>query len=212
MLGFYRLNDVPGFEIPARYFHFLRTGDPTVVAGVLEHNRHDVISLAALTGHALQLAADGPDACREPGEQAALGRLYERAGDPARAAYAYELAARHADADLRPHVLARLAVLLRRAERHTEAAAAWEDVFNTTWSRRGTESPLGWRAAEALAIHHEHRARDFERARRYAEMLQRTSRGRLADDARHRLNRLRQKINAARDTKGGPVAAPLFEL
>ena len=212
VLGFYRLNDVPGFEIPARYFHFLRTGDPTVVAGVLEHNRHDVISLAAVTGHALQLAADGPDGCREPGEQAALGRLYERAGDPARAAYAYELAARQGDADLRAHVLARLAVLLRRAERHAEAAAAWEDVFNATWSRRGTESPLGWRAAEALAIHHEHRARDLERARRYAEVLQRTSRGRLADDARHRLNRLRQKINAARDTKGGPVAAPLFEL
>jgi uncharacterized protein YprB with RNaseH-like and TPR domain len=206
VLGFHRLRDVAGFEIPARYFQFLRTGHPAVVAGVLEHNRHDVISLAALASHALQLAADGPDACREPCEQAGLGRLYERAGDAARAAYAYELAARHADGELRAHVLARLAVLLRRAERHAEAAAAWEDVFESTWSRHGVDSPLGWRAAEALAIHHEHRVRDLERARRYAEALERTSRGRIADGARYRLNRLRRKMGSgAREKKPGVI-------
>src|SRR5262245_37624557 len=34
VLGFHRMGDVPGFEIPARYFHFLRTGDGAVVTGV----------------------------------------------------------------------------------------------------------------------------------------------------------------------------------
>jgi hypothetical protein len=198
VLGFHRLHDVAGFEIPSRYFQFLRTGDPSMVASVFEHNRHDVLSLAVVTAHALQLAADGPEACREPGEQAALGRLYERAGDLPRAAHAYELAARGADRELRAHVLACLAVLLRRARRHAESAAAWQDVFESTWNRHGAESPLGWRAAEALAIHHEHRARDFDRARRYAQMLERSSVGRRADDARHRLSRLQQKIRTAR--------------
>jgi uncharacterized protein YprB with RNaseH-like and TPR domain len=210
ILGFHRLGDVPGFEIPTRYFQFLRTGDPRVVNGVLEHNRHDVISLALVTAHALQLAADGPDACREPCEQAALGRLYERAGDLSRATYAYEQAARQADRELRAHVLSRLAILHRRAARHREAAAAWQDVFESTWSSHGPESPLGWRAAEALAIHHEHRARDLDRARRYAQALERNSRGRLAENARHRLSRLDRKLTSRQTSGNDPVPGSLF--
>ena len=34
-----------------------------VIEGVLEHNRHDLVSLAVLTSHALWLAEGGPDAC-----------------------------------------------------------------------------------------------------------------------------------------------------
>ncbi len=90
ILGFHRLGDVPGFEIPARYFQFLRTGDAGLVQAVLEHNRHDLISLAAVMSHALWLAREGPEACREAGEQAGLGRLYERAGETDRAVRAYE--------------------------------------------------------------------------------------------------------------------------
>src|SRR5262249_30101075 len=56
LLGFHRLNDVSGFDIPVHYFQFLRTGDATIVQGVLEHNRHDLMSTAAVTARALQLA------------------------------------------------------------------------------------------------------------------------------------------------------------
>jgi hypothetical protein len=64
VLGFHRIGDVPGFEIPARYFHFLRTGDGAAIAGVLEHNRHDLVSLAGVMAQALALAEEGPEACR----------------------------------------------------------------------------------------------------------------------------------------------------
>src|SRR5262245_55851912 len=80
VLGFHRLDDVPGIEIPSRYFQFLRTGDPNFIEGVLDHNRHDLLSLAAVMSHALWLAREGPCACRESREQVGLGRLYERAG------------------------------------------------------------------------------------------------------------------------------------
>ena len=43
-----RAGDVPGFEIPARYFQFMRTGDARPLAAVLEHNRLDLLSLAGL--------------------------------------------------------------------------------------------------------------------------------------------------------------------
>ena len=47
MLGMRRAGDVPGFEIPARYFQFVRSGDARPLAAVLEHNRLDLLSLAA---------------------------------------------------------------------------------------------------------------------------------------------------------------------
>jgi hypothetical protein len=194
VLDFHRIGDVPGFEIPSRYFRFLRTADAAAIDGVLAHNRHDVVSLAALTAHALWLAQEGPLACREAGEQLGLGGLYERAGDRARAGDAYEMAVRTGDVHVRRAALARLALLLRREARHADAAGAWESVFELACESCGPASPLARRAAEALAIHHEHRARDLDQARRYAEMLRRHAAGRAAAAAGHRLIRLDRKI------------------
>ena len=88
-----RVGDVPGFEIPGRFFQFLRTGDPRPLEPVLEHNRLDLVSLAAVTARAARLAADGADACRDGAEALALGRIYERAEAFARAEGCYRRAA-----------------------------------------------------------------------------------------------------------------------
>lgn len=210
VLGFHRLGDVPGFEIPTRYFQFLRTGDARAVKGVLEHNQHDLVSLAAVTVHALHLASDGPEACRAATEQAGLGRLYERAGELDRAARAYAMAGESDDVETAVQALSRLAVLERRSERHHEAVRAWQQVIERCGSRDALR-PLARRAAEALAIHHEHRAGDPATAKTYAETLERQAPERDAAGVRHRLARLERKIEAARNTMGGPEAAHLFE-
>jgi hypothetical protein len=192
LFGVHRYLDVPGFEIPTRYFQFLRTGNPATIEGVLEHNRQDVVSLAVITAHALSIARGGPEACDSAGEQVALGRLYERIGEPARAVAAYELAANASDRAIRRQALAGLAVLKRRERQYDAAAAAWQDVLDL--SMLEPSSALARRAAEALAIHHEHRARDLHTARRYAETLGATAKGRMASDARHRIDRLDRKL------------------
>jgi uncharacterized protein YprB with RNaseH-like and TPR domain len=195
VLGFHRVGDVPGFEIPARYFQFLRTGDASLVEGVLDHNRHDLVSLAAVMAHALWMAAEGPQACREPAEQAALGRLYERAQLTERAIEAFELADATGDAEVRRHALARLAVIHRRASRHVEAAAAWQGIVDLVPRGRRTLTSLERRAVEALAIHHEHRAKDLSRARRYAEALGASATGRQETESERRLRRLERKMS-----------------
>ena len=196
VLGFHRLDDVGGMEIPVRYFHFIRTNDAAAIAGVIEHNQHDIVSLAAVTAQALWLAQEGPDACREPREQIGLGRVYEQAGDVERAVTAYERAAAGMDRAVRRHALARLAVLLRRSARHAESAAAWQGVLELADGRRAL-SPLERRAMEALAIHHEHRARDLRTARRYAERLSSVVDGQRRHDVQHRLGRLDRKLSRA---------------
>ncbi|HEY6080984.1 MAG TPA: ribonuclease H-like domain-containing protein [Polyangiaceae bacterium] len=50
VLGFERGADVDGGDVPARYAHFLRTGDEEALRQVVEHNAWDVVSMAALIG------------------------------------------------------------------------------------------------------------------------------------------------------------------
>ena len=64
VLGARRTGDVPGFEIPARYFQFVRSGDARPLVAVLEHNRLDLLSLAGLTARLLDLVRTGPGAAR----------------------------------------------------------------------------------------------------------------------------------------------------
>jgi uncharacterized protein YprB with RNaseH-like and TPR domain len=205
VLGFHRLNDVPGFEIPVRYFQFLRTGDPSLLEGVLEHNRLDVISLAAVTAHALELAEGGPQWCREPSEQLGLGHCYERQGEWDRALAAYAMAAVAEDRDLRTRALERQALLLRRQQRFGEAALAWAALLE---GARQPFSNIERRAAEALAIHNEHRAGDLDAARRYAEVVRGQATGRRVADVEHRLGRISRK---QAKQKGDPQAAPLLD-
>lgn len=205
VLGLHRVNDVPGFEIPVRYFQFLRTGDPSLLEGVLEHNRLDVISLAAVTAHALELAQGGPQWCREPSEQLGLGHCYERQGEVEQALASYVLAGAADDRDLRGRALERQAVLLRRQNRFDESAEAWLQLLD---GARRPFSAIERRAAEALAIHHEHRAGDLDAARRYAEVMRGQVSGRHVADVEHRLGRISRKQEKQ---KGGPQAAPLLD-
>src|SRR5437762_136703 len=89
VLGAGRVGDIPGFEIPARYFQFVRSGDARPLAAVLEHIRLDLLSLAALTSRLLRVTRGGPDAARDAREALALGRVYGRAGREDRAREAY---------------------------------------------------------------------------------------------------------------------------
>src|SRR5205814_3335893 len=89
VLGARRRADVAGFEIPARYFRFVRSGDARPLAAILEHNRLDLLSLAGLTCRLLHLAQAGADAADDGWEAVALGWMYWRSGLESRAQDAY---------------------------------------------------------------------------------------------------------------------------
>ena len=93
------------------------------------------------------------------------------------------------------------AVLARLVAAHDQAVRADDPNPHGVLERR---------AVEALAIHHEHRARDLGSARQYAQSLRSAATGRLAAQADHRLTRLNRKI-VREEEKGGPKAAWLLE-
>ena len=210
-----RVGEVAGFEVPGRFFRFLRNGDPRPLEAVLEHNRLDLVSLAAVMARAMQLARDGEGACRDCAEALALGRVYERAGTDdrvheragalARAEACYARATESRTAEVKGEALYRLALRYRRERRFEEAAAAWRQVIELT-EPRGVRriaglAPLRQFAAEALAIHHEHRERDLEGARELALFALSEADGRRIDGVRHRLARLDRKIAKKTDAQ-----------
>jgi hypothetical protein len=75
VLGFVRGPDIEGGEIPARYAHFLRTGDEESLASVVEHNAWDVASMAALVG-----LYGEPFELLHPADLLGMARTFKRAG------------------------------------------------------------------------------------------------------------------------------------
>ncbi|MBO8140833.1 MAG: ribonuclease H-like domain-containing protein [Firmicutes bacterium] len=155
--------DVPGWLIPQLYFRAVRTGDLGHLAGVAEHNRLDILAMAALAGYLGHAAAD-PLAARPGGEPLlgpelyALGRLFVRQGPlDVGIACLEEAIARGLPPDLRRDGYRTLARTLRREAQDRRAEAVL-----LSWAR---EDPLSPGPCIELAKHYEHRARDLEAAR-----------------------------------------------
>ncbi len=58
-LGFSRVDDLPGSLVPEVFRRFMRFGDVTPLPKVLDHNRHDLVSLAALLKPLAEAGCDG---------------------------------------------------------------------------------------------------------------------------------------------------------
>lgn len=201
VLGFGRVGDVPGFEIPGRYFAFVRGGPADLLDPVLLHNRLDLLSLAALTARAQRLVQGSPEAVADGIEALGLAGLHERAGshDVAEACYRRVLADTWCPREARRRAARALARLLRRRRRYDEAAALWTVVLDLG----GRPQELR-EAREALAVHSEHRARDLAEARRHAEEGARQAVGRAERDAfSRRLARLARKAARAHAPAAG---------
>jgi hypothetical protein len=88
-------------------------------------------------------------------------------------------------------------VLLRRLRRYEAAAAAWQRLLDLD----GCSPRLEREAAEALAVHHEHRLRSLPSARRLAMRSLLLDMTRTRRDAiEHRLARLDRKLARVEST------------
>ncbi len=192
--GLHRIGDVPGYEIPSRFFKFVRNGDAGPLEAVLEHNRLDLLSLAAVLARAIVLIDRGPSATATAQEAYGLARVYERGGahEEAEASLlkTIEFARRvGAEPEVHGEALRRLAWIRRRDRRPHEAAEAWRELAVLP----RCAASLRREAKEALAIHHEHRLKDLQSARQHALDLLADG---VANPARvqHRLDRLERKL------------------
>jgi uncharacterized protein len=209
LFGVIRHGDVGGFEIPGRYFEYIRHGDASLLEPVLHHNRLDLLSLACLTARALQLVREGAPAAHNPQECLALGRELSRLRDDVRADDCFRLAAESpfASTTVRADALYAIARRLRRARRYHEAAEVWRRLMSVTSSR----ADLHTEAREALAVHYEHRDRNLSAAHEWATDGYRTAgAGRRREAFAHRLTRLKRKMAAYEQLNHQPTNLVLW--
>ena len=92
ILGIEREGDIPGSEVPERYFSYLKTGDMTLLEDVIDHNRQDIVTLM----HLLLKLADAfyrPQEADNAMDQLSLGKAFEKMGEWAEAQRMYKVAA-----------------------------------------------------------------------------------------------------------------------
>ncbi len=152
LLGMRRAGDIPGEEIPQVYFDWVRRRDARMLARVFEHNRQDIVSLAALSVLACQWVEEGR--AEDPRDVFSLARLLERARLYERSEAEYRRALALGPGELRGPALLRLAWRAKRAGEHERAAALWAEAGEAGEAE-------GWRE---LAMLHEHRTKDLDRA------------------------------------------------
>lgn len=193
VLRFTRDDDLPGALIPAVYFEYLRRKRPDELPRVFEHNRHDILSLAALTGWVADAVTRAPLPEFDPEALAGLGRMLE-ATEPERSLACYHMALETGlPTPLRERLLLRLALREKRLARWEQARALWEAAA------RSPLPPFDPRPWEEIAKVHEHRRRDLQTAREVVEQALALARRHRASDRvlaafEHRLERLGRRL------------------
>jgi len=202
LLGLEREDDIPGQFIPDIYFRFVRGGDPTKMHHVFQHNRDDIVSLAALTVCASDLL-DENYVPEDPIDDFSLGKLFERSDQPERSMLHFRRAVDGGVSGVaRRQALTGLASQHKKRGEFDDARELWGELVDGDSS----ESIL---ALHELAMVFEHHEKDYESAlEKCADALSRLEenysltlafRTRWRDGFVHREKRLRKRLE-----KGAP--------
>ena len=193
ILGMPRQDDLPGSEVPARFFEFLKTGDEALLEDIVRHNRQDIETLMALL---IRLCAINgcPEALTDQRDQFSMGRSLERLGElrTAREMYRVSAVPRPAGtlAALTGERVAGMAnwrlYLLARKSRDWEGA---RDTLEQMLARRQMPGAV----CTELAKLYEHHLVDYARAERCALRSGQYPDGEGEEALKKRLERLRRK-------------------
>jgi uncharacterized protein len=184
LLGFEREGDVPGSEIPQRYFDWLRRRDGRLMADVFEHNRLDILSLAALAAHLAELIDPGGEhAGCHPGDRLAAARLFLARELPGEAVRLLDPLCNCTSSETARDASRELSLHYRRQGQWPAAVAIWGEMV------RRDDADLF--ALVELAKWCEHRQRDFARA---LALTERAGAGHLSPEERAALARRRERL------------------
>lgn len=186
VLGVRRDGDVPGFEIPQRYFDWLRCRDGSLLEDVFKHNRLDIVSMALLLKHLSDLMEDSQKMRQgHHGDFLKLAGLIHERGDSEKAGRMFESLTMSHYPDVATNARRSLSLIYKRAHRWEDAARLWKDLV--------AANPHDVFAVEELAKYYEHHAREYGRALEIVRTLLHEASG-LGNAERgsleHRLQRL----------------------
>lgn len=162
ILGVQREGDIPGWEIPQRYFDWLKSRDPGLLVDIFEHNRLDVISMATLAAHLADiLTARALKQYAHPDDYLAAARLLLQKTGPAATQKLLEILEEEFCTDISADSKKKLAFLYKRTGRLDSAVSLWREIIDCSCG--------DYQAVSELAKHLEHRAKDYLQAKTLIE-------------------------------------------
>ena len=205
ILGMERENDLPGSEVPARFFEFVRTGNEALLDDIVRHNRQDIATLAVLLTRLCEIN-DCPERLTDQRDQFSMGRSLERQGElkPAREMYRISARPRPAGtlAALTGERLAGMAnwrlYLLCRRSRDWEGA---REVLEQMLRRKQMPGAV----CVELSKLYEHRLKDPRRALEYARRSADWKDGEPPEELEKRVARIQRKIDQNQEAQDGTV-------
>ncbi|QHZ51263.1 putative exonuclease [Paenibacillus larvae subsp. larvae] len=169
-LGFNRIADIPGSMAPALYFQYLADQDVDTLKGIFVHNEYDIVSLAALSLHFARLLSAQISLHSHSLEE--LYRLViwlDKLGKDDEADEAADLLYERLTRDfVSGTLLLQGGALFKKRKEYERAVAVWQ---------RYTEEKSHSLVMSAdpfieLAMHYEHREKNYDLALRYAKEAQ----------------------------------------
>ncbi len=190
VLGVRRDEDVPGFEIPQRYFDWLQQHDGRLLEDVFKHNKLDIVSMAALLKYLTDLVQGSEEINHgHHGDLLKLaGLIYDR-GDLQKAGRMLESLIMSPHLDVVMGARRSLSLIYKKMHRWEDATKLWQDLV--------AANPRDLFAVEELAKFYEHHTHEFGKALEIVHNLLHEE-TRLSDAERipleHRLQRLLHRV------------------
>lgn len=199
-----RSEDIPGAEIPLRYFQYIRNGDFELIDPILYHNQEDLLSLlGVIVAGAILVERNREAAARGEGDAMDLygvARLFERAGDATTSAALLERAlagGRGLTAEVSQ-------VARKKLSHHFKKNKDWDKAL-PFWQEMAAGEEVDCDCFRELAMYFEHTAKDYDEALRVATEGLALAKGRSAaaeKDFERRIARLRGKRAKGNGTAG----------
>jgi uncharacterized protein YprB with RNaseH-like and TPR domain len=124
VFGFVREGDLPGAEVPGRYFSYLDSQDESLLRAILNHNCQDILTLTRLFVHISGLHQNPLNTAYQQ-DLFSLGRVYEQQGHQSRAIACYKACSEKTVIGL---ARLRMAELYRRQKMDREAVEQFETL------------------------------------------------------------------------------------
>lgn len=194
VLGVFREGDIPGWEIPQRYFDWLKNRDGRLLAAIFEHNKLDVISMATLTAHLTEIICARESLQNShSADYLAAARLLLKRHEGERVEKILNVFNEQSGGTLSILSKKELSFLYKRTGRWGQATQIWQELLEI--------SPADFSAVSEMAKWLEHRARDYAAAKMLVESALNRDNGFSENEKEslaHRLKRLKLKSENGR--------------
>jgi uncharacterized protein YprB with RNaseH-like and TPR domain len=197
-----RSEDIPGAEIPLRYFQYIRNGDFSLIDPILYHNQEDLLSLLGVVVAGAVLVERNREASAR-GEADAMdlfgvAKLFERAGDTMTSVALLEQAL-----TTRRGLTAEVSQVARKKlSHHFKKNKDWDKAVSF-WQEMAAGEEVD--CFRELSMYFEHTARDYGEAIRVATEGLALSKGKshaAEKDFEKRIARIKGKMAKGKGTAG----------